>query len=118
MEWPRQLGNLASTMARIASRAGSPQYDELVTASLREAMLFIEWSAPRVPPDLLLELAGVQRELRVWRRLWPLEPARPLLALYARNRSDRLLQMAGMQPRAPRAGAANVEREDAREVET
>lgn len=96
MDWPRQLGNLASTMARIASRASSPQYDSLVTDSLREAALLIEWSARTVPPACLTELAALQRELRAWRKVWPVEAARGFLALYSRNRSDRLLEMAGL----------------------
>jgi hypothetical protein len=27
LEWPQQIGNLASTLARISSRSSSPQYD-------------------------------------------------------------------------------------------
>ena len=96
MEWQRQLGNLASTMARIAAGAPLPQRDPLVADLLREAALFIEWTAPKVPQDFLVELAALQREVLAWRKAWPIEGARPLLALEARNRSDRLLQMAGL----------------------
>jgi hypothetical protein len=96
MDWPQQLGNLASTLARVSARASSPQYDALVADLLREAALLIEWSAPRVPSIFWLELATMQREVLAWRRLWPLDPARSLLALQARNQSDRLLQMAGL----------------------
>jgi hypothetical protein len=38
----------------------------------------------------------MQKEVLAWKRLWPLDAARPLFALYARNRSDRLLEMAGL----------------------
>jgi hypothetical protein len=43
----------------------------------------------------LLELAAMQRELLTWQRIWPVETARSLLALHARNQSDRILQIAG-----------------------
>ncbi len=96
MEWQQQIGNLASTMARVAASAPIPQRDPLVADLLREAALFIEWSAPKVPRGFLVELAAIQREVLAWRKIWPVETARPLLALEARNRSDRLLQLTGM----------------------
>jgi hypothetical protein len=96
MDWSRQLGNLASTLGRISTRAISAENDELTYSLLREAVLYIEWSAPHVPEAYHLELAMMQRELIAWRRIWPLDDARPILALEARNRSDRLLQMAGL----------------------
>ena len=96
LDWPQQLGNLASTLARISTRAVSPQHDELVADMLREAALFIEWSAPKVPLSLLLDLAPLQRELLVWHRLWPQDRLRPLLSLQARHASDRLLRQAGL----------------------
>jgi hypothetical protein len=63
---------------------------------LREAALFIEWSAPHLPADLLIDMAAKQRELLAWWHIWPLDQTRPLLVLYARNMSDRLLHMAGL----------------------
>ena len=94
LDWQKQLGNLASTLARVSTRASLPEHDRLVVDLLQEAALFLEWGAPRVPSAFLLELATMQKEILAWRRVWPLEAARPLLTLYARNRSDRLLQMA------------------------
>jgi hypothetical protein len=96
LDWPQQLGNLASTLARISSRSSSPNYDTLVSDLLREAALFIEWSAPHVPQPILLDLAPIQRELVAWRRIWPLDTLRPLLSLHARNTSDRLLRLANL----------------------
>jgi len=96
LDWPQQLGNLASTLARVSTRAVSPQHDTLTSNLLREAALLIEWSAPRVPATFWLELATMQRELLAWWRVWPLDPARSLLALHTRHQSDRLLQMAGL----------------------
>ena len=96
LTWPQQLGNLASTLTRISNQATSPESDKLVTVSLREAALLIEWSAPNVPPDFLFELAAMQRELLAWHRCWPLDEARSLLAFHTGNQFDRLLQMAGL----------------------
>jgi hypothetical protein len=98
LDCTRQLGNLASTLARISSCATDPSHDSLVTDLLREAALFIEWSAPQVPTTLLPDLAAMQRELMAWRRGWPFERARPVMTLYARNASNRLLRMAGLAP--------------------
>lgn len=96
LTWQQQLGNLASTLARISNQATAPESDNLVTVSLREAALLIEWSAPNVPSDFLLELAAMQREVLAWHRYWPLEDARTLLSLHTRNQADRLLQRAGL----------------------
>jgi hypothetical protein len=95
MNWQQQLGNMASTLARVSNNATVSDHDEIVVMCLREAACFIEWSAPDVPSELLLELAAMQRELLAWHRVWPIEAARPLLALHAHSQSDRLLQMAG-----------------------
>ena len=100
LSWPQQLGNLASTLARISTRAISPQYDTLVADLLREAALFIEWSAKGVPPSLLLDLAPLQKEFLLWRRVWPQEALRPLLALQSRHLSDRLLRLIQLTPSA------------------
>ena len=96
MDWRQQLGNLASTLARLSTRAPLAEYDALVVNLLQEAALVIEWSAAKAPQHALLQLATMQKEILAWQRLWPLAAARPLLALYARNRSDLLLQMAGL----------------------
>ncbi len=94
LAWPQQIGNLASTFGHIASRATAPQSTALVDQWLREAAILIEISAPHVPQSLLLELAPLQRELLVWRTLWPEQAPRELLALQARHISDRLLHAA------------------------
>jgi hypothetical protein len=104
LSWQQQLANLASTLARISSQVTSPESDAVVVHSFREAAQLIEWSAPQAPPDFLLELAAMQRELLAWERCWPIEAARPLLALHSRNQSDRLLQMAGLLVIEPPVG--------------
>jgi hypothetical protein len=96
LPWTHQLGNLASTLARIASRVHEPRHDDLVDSLLREAATFIEWSAPHVPAGLLIDLAAMQREILAWHRIWPHDVVRPIIALYARDASDRLLVKAGL----------------------
>lgn len=98
LPWPQQLGNLASTLARIATLCDRPEYDGLVRDLLREAAVLVEWSAPSVPVDFLPELAFLQREVLAWQAAWPLEGARHLLALRARTASDLLLYRAGFFP--------------------
>ena len=96
MAWPQQLGNLASTLARVSSRCSRPEYDPLVANLLREAALLIEWSARHTPPTAHPDLAAMQREVVAWRENWPLDQARPLLALRARQMSEALLSVAGL----------------------
>jgi hypothetical protein len=52
----------------------------------------IEWSGEHAAE----ELVNVQRELCRWRRIWPLEPARFLLAFRAKQMSERILEMSGL----------------------
>jgi hypothetical protein len=68
-EWPRQVGNLESTLARLGSRAGDTRYDQVVANLLREGALMMEWCAPNVPNELAVDLASMQRELILWREI-------------------------------------------------
>lgn len=95
MDWRQHLGNLASTLARLSTRALLPDHDALVADLLQEAALVIEWSAAKAPPSALLQLAAMQKEILAFKGLWPHEPIRSVLSLYTRNRSDLLLQLTG-----------------------
>ena len=94
-EWPRQFGNLASTLTRLGSHAEDERYDSIVADLLREGALLIEWSAPQAPPEQVINLALMQRELLLWRQIWPVAAARPLLAWRAHVMADQLLAAAG-----------------------
>ncbi len=94
LDWQQQLGNLASTLATVSTQSIIPEQDKLTSHLMREAALMIEWCAANVPEKFLLELAAMQRELLAWKRVFPLDGVRNLLALHTRNQSDRLLQMA------------------------
>lgn len=94
-EWPRQVGNLASTLARLSSRASDARFDQVVSDLLHEGTLLMEWCAPNVPLEVATELGSMQRELVLWRSIWPNDISRPLLAFRTREMADRLLEAAG-----------------------
>jgi len=58
----------------------------------------IEWAGD----DATEELVNVHRELCRWRRIWPLEAARGLLAFRARQMSERVLELSGLTKTSPR----------------
>jgi hypothetical protein len=96
-EWPRQLGNLASTLTRLGSHAQDERFDPIVADLLHESALLIEWSAPQVPSEQVMDLAMMQRELLLWHQIWPADVARSLLALRAHVMADHLLAVAGFR---------------------
>ena len=99
-EWPIRLGNLASTLGRIAQRAADPGALPSVPLALREGMWLIEWNLHETPAEVLSELAPMQSELGLWWRGWDAvaqSPAlRALLVRHAREMSDRVLQLSGL----------------------
>ncbi|MFH1562462.1 MAG: hypothetical protein ABIF11_03460 [Nitrospirota bacterium] len=95
-EYPQQLGNLASTLARLSSLITNVDYDEISKNLLREATLLIEWCAPNVPQGLHNDLAFIQRELCYYRRIPLQTEIRKLLSLRSRIISDHLLDVSGL----------------------
>ncbi|MGH2592240.1 MAG: hypothetical protein ACRDGG_01865 [Anaerolineae bacterium] len=99
-EWPIRLGNLASTLGRVAQRAANPDALAGVPPSLRESMLLIEWNLGRTPSEVLIALAPMQSELRLWWRGWDSVAQSPvlrtLLSRRAREMSDRALALSGL----------------------
>lgn len=96
LNWQQQLGNLASSLATISKMATIPQQDPLTLQLLREVALIIEWCAKNVPESDRWELAAIQRECLNWHRIFPLDPARQLLALNTGYYSERILNMADL----------------------
>jgi len=96
----RQMGALAASLARISSTARRLARAGSVVPLIAECMAFIEWSAPRVAPDLGAELADVQVMLALWREGWPEAQGsvsqRTLLSLQAKKWSDRVLDQSGL----------------------
>lgn len=89
---PERLGNMASSLLRLSKWVQMKQMDESVVDLMREIAWFMEWSG-----DLAyVELADMQREICRWRRAWPIESARSILAFRALQMSDRILDLSGL----------------------
>ncbi len=93
-----RLGNLASDLLRLSKWIQARHNDEAIVDLMREIAWLMEWSG-----DLALaELADMQREICRWRRTWPIEQARHILALRASQMSNRILAWSGLLEQATR----------------
>jgi len=87
-----RLGNLASSLLRLSNWVRMRHRDKEIIDLMREIAWFMEWNG-----DLaLVELTEMQREICRWRRIWPVEEARPVLALRARQMSNHILELSGL----------------------
>jgi hypothetical protein len=87
-----RLGNLASNLLRLSKWIQRGHNDEAIVDLMREIAWLMEWSG-----DLAsAELADMQREICRWRRVWPVEKARHVLALRASQMSNRILESSGL----------------------
>src|SRR6266498_2164701 len=87
-----RLGNLASNLLRLSHWVRSPDRDNASLDLMREVAWLLEWNAECANG----EMVDMQREICRWRRVWPLDPARSLLAFRARLMSERVLEMSGL----------------------
>jgi hypothetical protein len=95
-----RMGNLASNLLRLCKWIQMRHKDNAIIDLMREIAWFMEWNG-----DLALsELADMQREVCRWRRAWPLEPARSILSLRARQMSNRILELSGLMKPQPKEG--------------
>jgi hypothetical protein len=91
-----RMGNLASSLLRLSNWVRIRQKDEAIIDLMREVAWFMEWNG-----DLAsAELADMQREICRWRRIWPVEEARAILALRALQMSNRVLELSGLLEKA------------------
>jgi hypothetical protein len=89
---PVRMGNLASSLLRLSQWIKKRHGDEAIIDLMREIAWFMEWNG-----DLALaELSDMQREICRWRRIWPIEKARSLLALRSLQMSKRTLELSGL----------------------
>jgi len=89
------MGNMASSLLRLSQWVQKRHRDEAIIDLMREIAWFMEWNG-----DLALaELADMQREICRWRRVWPVEQARPILSLRALQMSKRILDLSGLSER-------------------
>src|SRR4030067_1736631 len=86
-----RLGNLASNLLRLNKWILMRHNDEAIVDLMREIAWLMEWSGDVAS----VELADMQREICRWRRVWPVEQARTILALRAFQMSNRILEESG-----------------------
>ncbi len=89
---PVRMGNLASSLLRLSQWVKKRHRDEAIIDLMREIAWFLEWNG-----DLgLAELPDMQREICRWRRIWPIEEARSILAFRGVQMSKRALELSGL----------------------
>jgi hypothetical protein len=91
-----RMGNLASSLLRLSDWVRMRQKDEAIIDLMREIAWFMEWNGDMA----LMELADMQREVCRWRRVWPVEEARGMLAFRARQMSNQVLRLSGLLEKA------------------
>ena len=89
---PVRMGNLASDMLRLSKWIQARHNDEAIIDLMREIVWLMEWSGDLASP----ELANMQREICRWRRVWPVEQTRSILASRALQMSNRILAWSGL----------------------
>ena len=87
-----RLGNLASNLLRLNKWILMRHNDEAIVDLMREIAWLMEWSGDIASA----ELADTQREICRWRRVWPVERVRHILALRAFQMSNRILEWSGL----------------------
>lgn len=91
-----RLGNLASNLLRLSKWIQKGHNDEAIVDLIREIAWLMEWSG-----DLAsAELADRQHEICRWRRVWPVEQVRHILALRAFQMSNQILEWSGLLEQA------------------
>ncbi len=89
---PIRIGNLASDLLRLSKWIQARHNDEAIVDLMREIAWLMEWCGDLASP----ELADMQREICRWRRVWPVEQARSILAFRALQMSNRTLEWSGL----------------------
>jgi len=87
-----RMGNLASDLLRLGEWVRMRRADAAIVDLMREIAWMMEWSGECAT----VELAEMQREICRWRRVWPVESARSILAFRAQHMSTRVLGLSGL----------------------
>jgi len=98
---PVRLGNLASSLLRLNHWLTNHHRDDAIIDLMREMAWYMEWNGDMA----LAELVDMQREMCRWRRVWPVEQARSILAFRARQISNRILELSGLLDQATHEGS-------------
>ena len=96
----RRLGGLAATLGRISSSARNSSDPAIVAGLLEEAKHLIEWTAADTEPEIPAELVHMQTMISLWQRSWQESSQNPrqrvLLAVQAKNWSDKAVDFSGL----------------------
>jgi len=103
---PTRMGHLASDLLRLGDWAEMPKG----AASETELMSQVARMLEQNPEFASEEMANMQREICHWRRIWPVEAARHLLAFRARVMSERILELSGLLEDARDADSSCTQR--------
>jgi hypothetical protein len=87
-----RMGNLASDLLRLSKWIQTGHNDQEIVNLMRQIAWFMEWSGNLASA----ELADMQREICRWRRVWPIDQARHILALRASQMSNQILESSGL----------------------
>ena len=87
-----RMGNVASDLLRLSKWIQGRHRDEAIVDLMREVAWLMEWIGDLAPP----EIADMQREICRWRRVWPAEQARSILAFRALQMSNRIAEWSGL----------------------
>jgi hypothetical protein len=97
---PVRLGNLASSLARVASCAPRPTQASTVASLLDECKRFLEWAGPDAAPEVQPDMVRLQVDIARWRRRWnpaAHDPAQASeLAVVMRAGSQKALEWSGL----------------------
>ena len=97
---PARLGALAANLARVDSFGDRVEHGDAVKGLLLESKYFIEWMAPDVDFDILVELLALQRQLAHWDYrwgdVWGDEAKREAMRTEAGQWSLRILEHSGL----------------------
>ncbi len=91
-----RLGNLSSSLLRLNNWLTNHHRDDAIIDLMREIAWYMEWNGDMAPAELI----DMQREMCRWRRAWPVEQARSILAFRARQISNRILELSGLLDQA------------------
>lgn len=97
-----RMGHLASDLLRLSLWVKMGRDSKAVLDLMSRIAWLMEWN----PEHASEELANMQREVCHWRRIWPLEPAGPLVAFRAEVMSNRVLETSGLLDEAAPVGAS------------
>ena len=87
-----RMGHLSSDLLRLSKWVRMKHDDSTIIDLMREIAWLMEWSGDIASP----ELADMQREICRWRRIWPVDQVRGILALRAFQMSNRILEWSGL----------------------